>query len=60
MARVIRQVSGTSSGYHQILVDHFENPKNVGSRNDPDVGTGLLGVPACGDVLKFQIRKNSL
>ncbi len=46
--------------YSEKLIDHYENPRNVGSldRNDPDVGTGLVGAPACGDVMKLQIRVN--
>lgn len=44
--------------YHKNVVDHYENPRNVGAfdKNDPDVGTGLVGAPACGDVMKLQIR----
>ena len=44
--------------YSQQVVDHYENPRNVGKldRNDPMVGTGLVGAPACGDVLQLQIR----
>lgn len=40
------------------VVDHYENPRNVGSfdKNDPNVGTGLVGAPACGDVMKLQIK----
>lgn len=40
------------------VVEHFNNPKNVGSfdKNDPNVGTGLVGAPACGDVMKLQIK----
>ena len=40
------------------VVDHYENPRNVGSfgKNDADVGTGLVGAPACGDVMKLQIK----
>ncbi|KAF8373484.1 hypothetical protein PRIPAC_79913, partial [Pristionchus pacificus] len=40
------------------LIDHYENPRNVGSldKNDPNVGTGIVGAPACGDVMKLQIR----
>ena len=39
-------------------MDHYSNPRNVGSleKNDPDVGTGLVGAPACGDVMKLQIK----
>ncbi|KAL3642360.1 iron-binding protein [Castilleja foliolosa] len=44
--------------YHERVVDHYSNPRNVGSfdKNDPNVGTGLVGAPACGDVMKLQIR----
>jgi len=44
--------------YSKQLIDHFENPRNVGSLapTDSDVGTGLVGAPACGDVMKLQIR----
>jgi nitrogen fixation protein NifU and related proteins len=44
--------------YSDKLLDHYENPRNVGSldKNDPDVGTGLVGAPACGDVMKLQIK----
>ena len=44
--------------YSEKVVDHYENPRNVGSldKNDPNVGTGLVGAPACGDVMKLQIR----
>jgi len=46
--------------YHQNVLDHYNNPRNVGSMNkaDPDVGTGLVGAPACGDVMKLQIKVN--
>jgi iron-sulfur cluster assembly enzyme ISCU, mitochondrial len=46
--------------YHESVVDHYENPRNVGSmdKNDRNVGTGLVGAPACGDVMKLQIRVN--
>lgn len=44
--------------YHQEVIDHFEKPLNVGSldKKDPTVGTGLVGAPACGDVMKLQIK----
>lgn len=44
--------------YHERVVDHYNNPRNVGSfdKNDPNVGTGLVGAPACGDVMKLQIK----
>ena len=42
------------------VLDHYENPRNVGSldKNDPSVGTGMVGAPACGDVMKLQIKVN--
>ncbi|XP_025417287.1 uncharacterized protein LOC112688341 isoform X2 [Sipha flava] len=44
--------------YHKNVIDHYENPRNVGSlnKNDKNVGTGLVGAPACGDVMKLQIK----
>ena len=44
--------------YSEKVVDHYENPRNVGSfdKNDGAVGTGLVGAPACGDVMKLQIK----
>ncbi|KAL2340905.1 hypothetical protein Fmac_008845 [Flemingia macrophylla] len=44
--------------YHERVVEHYDNPRNVGSfdKNDPTVGTGLVGAPACGDVMKLQIK----
>lgn len=44
--------------YHEKVLDHYSNPRNVGSmsKTDVDVGTGLVGAPACGDVMKLQIR----
>ena len=44
--------------YSEKVIDHYENPRNVGSmgKDDPDVGTGLVGAPACGDVMKLQIK----
>ena len=46
-----------SRGYHDKVIDHYENPRNVGSldKNDINVGTGLVGAPACGDVMKLQV-----
>ncbi|KAI0563971.1 nifU-like iron-sulfur cluster protein Isu1 [Gracilaria domingensis] len=46
--------------YHDKVIDHYENPRNVGSldKQDKNVGTGLVGAPACGDVMKLQIRVN--
>jgi nitrogen fixation NifU-like protein len=44
--------------YSEKVIDHYENPRNVGSmaKEDPNVGTGMVGAPACGDVMKLQIR----
>jgi nitrogen fixation NifU-like protein len=44
--------------YSNKVIDHYENPRNVGSfeKDDPTVGTGMVGAPACGDVMKLQIK----
>jgi nitrogen fixation NifU-like protein len=44
--------------YSDKVIQHFENPKNIGSfdKNDPTIGTGLVGAPECGDVMKLQIK----
>jgi len=46
--------------YSDAVLDHYENPRNVGSfdKSDTDVGTGMVGAPACGDVMKLQIKVN--
>jgi nitrogen fixation protein NifU and related proteins len=46
--------------YNQKVIDHYENPKNVGSfaKDEKNVGTGLVGAPSCGDVMKLQIKVN--
>ncbi len=46
--------------YSDKLIDHYENPRNVGTldKDDPNVGTGLVGAPACGDVMRLQLRIN--
>jgi len=46
--------------YSEKVLDHYENPRNVGAldKNDPHVGTGMVGAPACGDVMKLQIKVN--
>ena len=48
--------------YSDKVLDHYENPRNVGSfdKNDPDVGTGMVGAPSCGDVMKLQIKVNEV
>jgi nitrogen fixation NifU-like protein len=47
--------------YSQKVIDHYENPRNVGSfdKSDDSVGTGMVGAPACGDVMKLQIKVNA-
>lgn len=46
--------------YSNKVVDHYENPRNVGAfdKNDPNVGSGMVGAPACGDVMRLQIKVN--
>ena len=46
--------------YSEKVIDHYENPRNVGSfdKDDPNVATGMVGAPACGDVMKLQLRVN--
>ncbi|HET9934774.1 MAG TPA: Fe-S cluster assembly scaffold IscU [Polyangiaceae bacterium] len=46
--------------YSEKVIEHYENPRNVGAldKDDPSVGTGLVGAPACGDVMRLQIRVN--
>ena len=46
--------------YSEKVIDHYENPRNVGKMNaeDPDVGTGMVGAPACGDGMRLQIKVN--
>ena len=46
--------------YSEKVIDHYENPRNVGAfdKADPSVGTGMVGAPACGDVMKLQIKVN--
>lgn len=47
--------------YSDKVIDHYENPRNVGSldKDDPNVGTGLVGAPACGDVMRLQLKINA-
>jgi nitrogen fixation protein NifU and related proteins len=47
--------------YSEKVIDHYENPRNVGAldKADPSVGTGMVGAPACGDVMKLQIKVNA-
>jgi len=47
--------------YSEKVIDHYENPRNVGSfdKSDPEVGTGIVGAPECGDVMKLQLKINA-
>jgi len=47
--------------YSDKVIDHYENPRNVGTldKDDPNVGTGLVGAPACGDVMRLQLKINA-
>ncbi|KAE9553899.1 hypothetical protein FO519_002888 [Halicephalobus sp. NKZ332] len=63
LSKLVRSVTTAvpqvqTAGYHKNVIDHYENPRNVGSldKNDPTVGTGIVGAPACGDVMKLQIK----
>ena len=55
-----RNIAVIRRKYHSKVIDHYENPKNVGSldKHSKDVGSGLVGAPACGDVMKFDIKVN--
>ena len=48
--------------YSDKVIDHYENPRNVGSfdKSDTDIGTGMVGAPACGDVMKLQIKVDNV
>ena len=56
--RLAIPTSTFTRSYHEKVIDHYENPRNVGSLNkeSSDVGTGLVGAPACGDVMRLQIQ----
>ena len=58
IGRLYRCRAGSVRSYNQIIVNHFENPQNVGSfdKSHASVGTALVGAPACGDVMKLQIK----
>src|SRR5260221_12182260 len=51
-------LKGRNMAYSNKVIEHYENPRNVGSldKSDPSVGTGLVGAPACGDVMKLQLK----
>lgn len=59
-SRRFANIVSTKRLYHEKVLDHYERPRNVGSlpKDDPSVGTGLVGAPACGDVMKLQIKVN--
>ena len=54
----IHLISNTKQNYHKHVIDHYENPRNVGSfsKDTHNIATGLVGAPACGDVMKIQLR----
>ena len=61
MFRITRNIKNLNQYrlYHEKVIDHYENPRNVGSFNSKkNIGTGLVGAPACGDVMKLQIKVN--
>jgi nitrogen fixation NifU-like protein len=53
-----KELVHNNMAYSEKVVDHYENPRNVGSfdKTDTDIGTGMVGAPACGDVMKLQIK----
>lgn len=57
----LSKLSTFKQNYNEKVIDHYEKPRNVGSldKNKKEVGTGLVGAPACGDVMKLQIQVNS-
>lgn len=59
LLNIVRQpLRLATASYHPNVIEHYENPRNVGSldKRDENVGTGLVGAPACGDVMKLQIK----
>lgn len=58
VSRLATPMLSLSRSYHEKVLDHYSNPRNVGSlnKNDINVGTGLVGAPACGDVMRLQIQ----
>merc|ERR1711935_128407 len=60
LSTAFRTTPRFARSYHENVIDHYENPRNVGTmdKNDKNVGTGLVGAPACGDVMKLQIKVN--
>ena len=60
ISKLVSNNLGKFRFYHKNVIDHFENPRNTGTfdKNDPNVGTALVGAPACGDLMKLQIKVN--
>ncbi|OQX00421.1 MAG: Fe-S cluster assembly scaffold IscU [Thiothrix lacustris] len=60
MGFALRFLRGIDHGIGEKVIDHYENPRNVGSfsKADLNIGTGMVGAPACGDVMKLQIKVN--
>ena len=60
MDGTLKSETETTMAYSEKVIDHYENPRNVGTldKEDATVGTGLVGAPACGDVMRLQIRVN--
>jgi FeS cluster assembly scaffold IscU len=60
LATVSNHIEETIMAYSDKVIDHYENPRNVGSfeKGDPSIGNGMVGAPACGDVMKLQIKVN--
>ena len=58
MLRRIYKVKQFNRTYHSNILDHYENPRNVGSfsKDEKNIGTAIVGAPACGDVMKLQIK----
>jgi nitrogen fixation NifU-like protein len=58
---LLKKIRNVNVAYNKKILDHYENPRNVGSldKKDPSVGTGMVGAPACGDVMKLQIKVDS-
>jgi len=58
VGRPLNEAPEKDMAYSTKVIDHYENPRNVGSfdKHDEDVGTGMVGAPACGDVMKLQIK----
>ena len=63
MFRIIRNIRTLkiSRSYHNKVIDHYENPRNIGSfeKTEENIGTAIVGAPACGDVMKIQIKVNN-